>query len=90
MSFSFVFLILICAIHLIRCRWGNAIEILEHVVGIREEKLGTANSDVDDEKRRLAMLLKEAGMVRNTKSRSLETLLDTNSLIIPENEIKEL
>ncbi|KAG2678921.1 hypothetical protein I3843_11G026700 [Carya illinoinensis] len=59
-------------------RLDDAIEILEHVVGTREEKLGTANPDVDDEKRRLAELLKEAGRARNRKARSLETLLDAN------------
>lgn len=58
-------------------RLGDAIEILEYVVRIREEKLGTANPDVDDEKRRLAELLKEAGRVRNRKAKSLETLLHT-------------
>lgn len=60
----------------------EAIEILEYVVGIREEKLGTANPVVDDEKRRLAELLKEAGKVRSRKARSLETLLDTNPYIL--------
>ncbi|KAL3618031.1 Protein KINESIN LIGHT CHAIN-RELATED 3 [Castilleja foliolosa] len=59
-------------------RLDDAIEILEFVVGIREEKLGTANPDVDDEKKRLAELLKEAGKVRNRKNRSLENLLGTN------------
>ncbi|KAJ6810332.1 protein KINESIN LIGHT CHAIN-RELATED 2-like [Iris pallida] len=59
-------------------RLDEAIEMLEHVVGIREEKLGTANPDVDDEKRRLGELLKEAGRVRSRKGMSLETLLDTN------------
>lgn len=48
-------------------------------MGTREEKLGTANPDVDDEKRRLAELLKEAGRVRSRRGRSLEHLLDTNS-----------
>lgn len=60
-------------------RLDDAIEILELVVGMREEKLGTANPDVDDEKRRLAELLKEAGRARNRKARSLENLLDANS-----------
>ncbi|KAJ4824506.1 Protein KINESIN LIGHT CHAIN-RELATED 2 [Turnera subulata] len=59
-------------------RWDDAIEILDYVVGMREEKLGTANPDVDDEKRRLVELLKDAGKVRNRKSRSLVTLLDTD------------
>jgi len=73
------------------CRVDDAIEMLEYVVGMREEKLGTANPDVDDEKRRLAELLKEAGRARNRKSkRSLETLLDSNSQIIKDNGIKVL
>lgn len=60
------------------CRLDEAIEILEYIVGVREEKLGTANPDVDDEKKRLAELLKEAGRSRNRKARSLENLLDAN------------
>ncbi|KAL3575303.1 hypothetical protein D5086_023404 [Populus alba] len=60
-------------------RLDDAIEILEYVVGMREEKLGTANPDVVDEKKRLAELLKEAGRVRSRKTRSLENLLDDNS-----------
>uniref|UniRef100_A0A0D9VK20 Ancillary SecYEG translocon subunit/Cell division coordinator CpoB TPR domain-containing protein n=1 Tax=Leersia perrieri TaxID=77586 RepID=A0A0D9VK20_9ORYZ len=59
-------------------RLDEAIEILEHVVGMREEKLGTANPDVDDEKRRLAELLKEAGRGRSRKAKSLENLLENN------------
>nr|XP_017256875.1 PREDICTED: uncharacterized protein LOC108226428 isoform X2 [Daucus carota subsp. sativus] len=69
-------------------RWSDAIEILEHVVAMREEKLGTAHPDVDDEKRRLAALLKEAGMSRNRKSRSLEVLLVASSFIVPEGKTK--
>lgn len=60
-------------------RLDDAIEILEYVVGMREEKLGTANPDVEDEKRRLEELLKEAGRVRSRKSRRLETLMDNYS-----------
>lgn len=60
-------------------RLDEAIELLEYVLGMREDKLGTANPDVDDEKRRLGELLKEAGKVRSRKARSLETLLDANS-----------
>ncbi|KAF7820625.1 protein KINESIN LIGHT CHAIN-RELATED 2 [Senna tora] len=47
----------------------DAIEILVYVVGMKEEKLGTANPDVEDEKPRLAHELKEAGRARNNKSR---------------------
>ncbi|KAE9604388.1 hypothetical protein Lal_00035505 [Lupinus albus] len=61
-------------------RLDDAIQILEFVVVMREEKLGTANPDVDDEKRRLGELLKEAGRVRSRKARSLENLLDANTL----------
>lgn len=60
-------------------RIEDAIETLEHVLKAREEKLGTANPDVDDEKKRLAELLREAGRVRNRKAKSLENLLDGNS-----------
>nr|GEW03542.1 hypothetical protein [Tanacetum cinerariifolium] len=59
-------------------RLDDAIEILEHIVETREEKLGTAGFDVEDEKRRLAELLKEAGKVRSRKARSLENLFDPN------------
>ncbi|KAF2308543.1 hypothetical protein GH714_010448 [Hevea brasiliensis] len=71
-------------------RLDDAIEILDSVVGMREEKLGTANPDVDDEKRRLAELLKDAGRVRNRKSRSLVTLLHTQLQIIQDDAIEAL
>ncbi|CAK9169219.1 unnamed protein product [Ilex paraguariensis] len=71
-------------------RTNDAVEILEYVVGMREEKLGTANPDVDDERRRLAELLKEAGRARKRQSRSLETLLDNNSRTIRKGDIKVL
>lgn len=60
-------------------RIEDSIEILEYVVKLREEKLGTANPDFDDEKNRLAELLKEAGKSRNRKAKSLENLIDPNS-----------
>ncbi|TKY55197.1 Nephrocystin-3 protein [Spatholobus suberectus] len=63
-------------------RLDEAIEILEHIVVMREEKLGTANPDVADEKRRLDELLKETGRIRNRKAKSLENLLDTNGRTI--------
>ncbi|OMO69663.1 Tetratricopeptide TPR-1 [Corchorus olitorius] len=69
-------------------RIDDAIEILDYVVDMREEKLGTANPDVIDEKRRLSELLKEAGRVRSRKSRSLVTLLDTSTQIINDDGIK--
>ncbi|KAK9122188.1 hypothetical protein Syun_019805 [Stephania yunnanensis] len=60
-------------------RVEDAIEILESILKVREEKLGTANPDVDDEKKRLAELLKEAGRSRNRKAKSLLHLIDSNS-----------
>ncbi|CBI40572.3 hypothetical protein VitviT2T_023715 [Vitis vinifera] len=59
-------------------RVEDAIEILEYILKVREEKLGTANPDVDDEKKRLTELLKQAGRVRNRKGKSLENLLVSN------------
>ncbi|CAH8360904.1 unnamed protein product [Eruca vesicaria subsp. sativa] len=64
-------------------RLEDAIEILEYVVGTREEKLGTANPEVEDEKQRLAALLKEAGRGRSKRNRALFTLLDKNPEIEP-------
>ncbi|CAI9762583.1 unnamed protein product [Fraxinus pennsylvanica] len=60
-------------------RVEDAIKILEYVLKLREEKLGTANPDFDDEKKRLAELLKAAGRSRNKKAKSLENLIDPNS-----------
>lgn len=44
---------------------GDTIEILEYVMKVRDEKLRSAYLDVDDVKRRLAELLKEASRSRN-------------------------
>lgn len=52
---------------------------MEHVLKLREEQLGIANPDFEDEKNRLAELLKEAGRARNRKAKSLENLIDPNS-----------
>ncbi|KAL2547603.1 Tetratricopeptide repeat (TPR)-like superfamily protein [Forsythia ovata] len=60
-------------------RIEDAIEILEYVLKLREEKIGTSNPDFDDEKKRLAELLKESGRSRNKKAKSLENLIDPNS-----------
>ena len=60
-------------------RLDDAIKILEYVLKLREEKLGTAHPDVEDEKKRLTELLKEAGRTRNRTTKSLENLLDGNS-----------
>ncbi|KAK7389060.1 hypothetical protein VNO78_23892 [Psophocarpus tetragonolobus] len=60
-------------------RLDEAIEILEKIVVMREDKLGTANPDVIDEKKRLDELLKETGKVRNRKTKSLENLFYVNA-----------
>ncbi|GLT45656.1 hypothetical protein SLA2020_194720 [Shorea laevis] len=60
-------------------RVEDAIQILENVLKLREEKLGTANPDFEDERSRLAELLKEAGRTRNRKAKSLENLIDPKS-----------
>ncbi|XP_057416461.1 protein KINESIN LIGHT CHAIN-RELATED 3-like [Lotus japonicus] len=60
-------------------RLDEAIDILEYIVTVREEKLGTANPEVVDEKRRLDELLKETGRVRSRKTKSLENLLDAST-----------
>ncbi|KAF5729768.1 Tetratricopeptide repeat (TPR)-like superfamily protein [Tripterygium wilfordii] len=60
-------------------RVEDAIEILEYVLKLREEKLGIANPDFEDEKNRLAKLLKEAGRARNRNAKSLENLIDPSS-----------
>ncbi|KAI4303627.1 hypothetical protein MLD38_039235 [Melastoma candidum] len=60
-------------------RVDDSIEILEYILKLREEKLGIANQDFEDEKGRLAELLKEAGRARNRKAKSLENLIDPNS-----------
>ncbi|KAK1407244.1 hypothetical protein QVD17_38858 [Tagetes erecta] len=71
-------------------RLDDAIKILEHIVETREEKLGTAGFDVDDEKKRLAELLKEAGKVRSRKARSLETLFVSNDQTKTSNGVIEV
>lgn len=60
-------------------RVEDATVILEYILKLREEKLGTANPEVADEKERLAMLLKEAGRARIRKGNSLVNLLDSSS-----------
>ncbi|EPS70530.1 hypothetical protein M569_04228, partial [Genlisea aurea] len=63
-------------------RTGDAIELLEYVVELREEKLGTANPEVEDERRRLDELLKETGLSRRRRTRSLGALLVKNSGVV--------
>ncbi|PNX79177.1 plasma membrane H+-ATPase, partial [Trifolium pratense] len=60
-------------------RVDDAIDIMEYIVDVREEKLGTTHFDVVDEKRRLDVLLKETGqgvgLMSNALACSLPSLL---------------
>ncbi|CAI9759339.1 unnamed protein product [Fraxinus pennsylvanica] len=60
-------------------RIEDAIEILQYVLKLREENLGTANPDFDDEKKRLTELLKESGRSRNKEAKSLENFIDPHT-----------
>ncbi|KAK9080498.1 hypothetical protein SSX86_000256 [Deinandra increscens subsp. villosa] len=71
-------------------RLDDAIKILEHVVETREEKLGTAGFNVEDEKKRLTQLLKETGKDRSRKARSLENLFDSNDQSKTKNDVIEV
>ncbi|KAK6919954.1 hypothetical protein RJ641_015858 [Dillenia turbinata] len=52
----------------------DAIEVLEHILKVRKEKLGTANPDVDDEKKRLAKLAEpETGRENRFKTTLFQT-----------------
>ncbi|KAM3344956.1 hypothetical protein P3S68_024665 [Capsicum galapagoense] len=62
-------------------RTDDSIELLEFIVGMKEEKLRTINPDVDDEKRRLTELFTESERVKSRKTRSLETFLGNMSHI---------
>lgn len=71
-------------------RVDDSIEILDRVLKLREEKLGTANPDFDAEKKKLGELLKESGRSRNKTAKSLEDLIDPNSRKAKKESTKEL
>lgn len=56
-------------------RLDEAIGALQYVVEVREEELGTANSEVEDERSRLAELLREAGRFRARRLNNTLALL---------------
>eukprot|EP00250_Pteridium_aquilinum_P002111 c12314_g2_i1 orf=569-3556(-) len=56
-------------------RLDDAIGALQYVVEVREEELGTANSEVEDERSRLAELLREAGRFRARRLNNTLALL---------------
>ena len=53
----------------------DAINALQYVVEVREEELGTAEPEVDDERNRLSELLKEAGRLRARRLNNTLALL---------------
>lgn len=56
-------------------RSGEAIDLLENIVDVKEERLGTVHPEVEEERHRLMQLLKEAGRDRVRKTNTLEELL---------------
>ena len=62
---------------LLLCRLEEAIKLLEYVVQVKEDKLGTVHPDVHDDRERLQELLKDVGRTYTPKTRRLEELLIT-------------
>lgn len=56
-------------------RSDEAICLLEHILEVKEERLGTVHPEVEEERTRLSQLLKEAGRSRVRKTNTLEELL---------------
>lgn len=61
-------------------RSGEAIDLLENILEVKEERLGTVHPEVEEERHRLMQLLKEAGRDRVRKTNTLEELLLLNTL----------
>lgn len=61
-------------------RSGEAIELLENILEVKEERLGTVHPEVEDERHRLMQLLREAGRNRVRKTNTLEELLLLNTI----------
>lgn len=61
-------------------RSGEAIDLLESILEVKEERLGTVHPEVEDERHRLMQLLREAGRDRVRKTNTLEELLLLNSI----------
>ena len=65
----------ICARMCLHCRSDEAIHLLESILDVKEEKLGTVHLEVDSERCRLLQHLKEVGRDRVRKTNTLEELL---------------
>lgn len=58
-------------------RVDDAITLLEVILEVKEERLGTVHPDVEDERQRLTELLKETGRSHTRKLSTLQDLLST-------------
>ncbi|KAH9319773.1 hypothetical protein KI387_021542, partial [Taxus chinensis] len=56
-------------------RVEDAITLLEDILEVKEDRLGTVHPDVEDERKRLTELLKESGRSRSRKTQTLQDLL---------------
>ncbi|MCO5579233.1 hypothetical protein L7F22_033087 [Adiantum nelumboides] len=61
-------------------RSSEAIDLLERILDVKEERLGTVHPEVEDERHRLMQLLQEAGRDRVRKTNTLEELLLLNTI----------
>lgn len=71
-------------------RSEEAICLLEHVLEVKEERLGTVHPEVEEERNRLAQLLREAGRSRVRKTNTLEELLLITSIDSSRYQIKRV
>ncbi|GLJ19477.1 hypothetical protein SUGI_0351700 [Cryptomeria japonica] len=56
-------------------RVEDAITLLEDILEVKEDRLGTVHPDVEDERQRLTELLKETGRSRSKRTHTLQDLL---------------
>ncbi|KAL2622314.1 hypothetical protein R1flu_002519 [Riccia fluitans] len=61
-------------------RTHDAINMLESILNVKEDRLGTIHPEVEDERERLTVLMNEMGRSRTRKSSTLEELLSMAKL----------
>ncbi|MCO5584814.1 hypothetical protein L7F22_038746, partial [Adiantum nelumboides] len=71
-------------------RSDEAICLLEYILEVKEERLGTVHPEVDEERNRLSELLKEAGRSRMRKTNTLEELLLISNVDSSRYQLKKL
>ena len=74
-GFYLTLYVYMCAPMCLHCRLDEAIHLLESILDVKEEKLGTVHPEVDNERCRLLQHLKEVGRDRVRKTNTLEELL---------------